>query len=199
MKRTELHRRLSLLNPRVNAQASLKARIAGGFYLLNFVTGSLALFFASHKLTGASNAYNLVATVCYVVVTLLFYELFKPVNRSVAFIASCFSLVGCALSLPFPFIPHPVSNLVLFGVYCLMTGYLILRSYFLPGVLGILMMIGGLGWLTFLSPALVHRLTPYNMAPAIAAEGALTLWLLIAGVNAERWNDQARLSSLSRS
>lgn len=84
MKRMDLHRRLSLFNSPADARAGLKARIAGGFYLLNFITGSLTLFFAGHKLTGASNACNLVATVCYVVVTLLFYELFKPANRSVA-------------------------------------------------------------------------------------------------------------------
>ena len=39
---------------------------------------------------------DLLAVLSYVVVTALFYELFKPVNRSVALIAAFFSLVGCA-------------------------------------------------------------------------------------------------------
>jgi hypothetical protein len=39
---------------------------------------------------------DLLAIVSYVVVTALFYELFKPVNRSLALIAAFLSLVGCA-------------------------------------------------------------------------------------------------------
>jgi hypothetical protein len=53
------------------------------------------------------------------------------------------------------------------------------------------MVIGGLGWLTFLSRSFADTLTPYNMAPGILAETALTLWLLIPGVNAQRWKEQA--------
>ena len=53
------------------------------------------------------------------------------------------------------------------------------------------MAIGGLGWLTFVLPPLAHRLSHFNMAPGIIGEGALTLWLLAAGVNAQRWNEQA--------
>jgi hypothetical protein len=34
-----------------------------------------------------------------------------------------------------------------------------------------------LGWLTFLSPPLANSMSPYNLAPGILGEGALTLWL----------------------
>src|SRR5690242_11005017 len=54
------------------------ARLAGVFYLLTFATGSLALF-AGSRLSSAS---GMIAGACYVVVTFLFYHLFKPVNRS---------------------------------------------------------------------------------------------------------------------
>ena len=53
------------------------------------------------------------------------------------------------------------------------------------------MAFGGVGWLTFISPQLTHNLTPFNMLPGMLGEGALTLWLLIAAVDVQRWNEQA--------
>jgi Domain of unknown function (DUF4386) len=104
-----------------------------------------------------------------------------------------FSLIGCALSILGVFHPGSTSlnPLVFFGCYCLLIGYLILRSTFLPRILGVLMAFGGLGWLTFVPPALSHQLSPYNVAPGILGETALTVWLLAMGVNARRWNEQA--------
>jgi hypothetical protein len=84
--------------------------------------------------------------------------------------------------------------LVFFGVYCLLIGYLIFRSTFLPRILGVLMAFGGLGWLTFLSPPLANYLSPYNLAPGMFGEGALTLWLLVVGVNVPKWQAQANAS-----
>jgi len=171
----------------------LKARIAGLFYLLTFVTGGFAAVFVGRGLVRYGDAANLIATACYVVVTLLFYTLFKAVNTNLSLLAAFFSLVGCALSTLsfFHLAPSHINPLVFFGLYCLLIGYLIFRSNFLPRILGVLMAIGGLGWLTFLSPPLANRLSPYNMAPGILGEGALTLWLLVVGVNAERWKEQA--------
>jgi hypothetical protein len=82
-------------------------------------------------------------------------------------------------------------SLVFFGFYCLLIGYLIFRSTYLPRILGVLMGFAGLGWLTFLSPPLAKYLYPYILAPGIFGEGSLTLWLLVMGVNAQRWNEQA--------
>jgi len=53
------------------------------------------------------------------------------------------------------------------------------------------MAFAGLGWLTFLSPELAKVLYPYNLAPGLLGEGALTLWLLVKGVDSERWREQA--------
>jgi len=172
-----------------DASPRRKVRIAGVFYLLNILTGAIALF-VSGRLGVAA---NLIAAACYVVVTLLFYYIFKPVNRSLSLLAAFFSLVGCAIGAlsPFHLAPLHINNLVFFGFYCLLISYLILRSTFLPRILGVLMAIGGLGWLTFLSPPLANYLSPYNLAPGILGEGALTLWLLVIGVNAQRWKEQA--------
>jgi uncharacterized protein DUF4386 len=172
-----------------------KARIAGAFYLLTILTGAFAAF-VSGKLLVYSEAANVVASACYAAVTFLFYGLFKPVDASVSLIASVFSLVGCALSVlaVLHLIPLPISSvnpLVFFGVYCLLIGYLIFQSTFLPRILGALMAFGGLGWLTFASPELADYLSPYNLAPGILGEGALTVWLLVCGLNAEKWERQA--------
>jgi uncharacterized protein DUF4386 len=175
------------------ASPSLKARIAGVFYLLTIFTGAFAAF-GSGRLVVYRDAVNLIASACYVVVTLLFYGLFKPVDASLSLIAAVFSLVGCASGAHslFHFLPSYISSvnpLVFFGCYCLLIGYLIFRSTFLPHILGVLMAIGGLSWLTFLSPELANYLSPYNLAPGILGEGALTVWLLVFGVNAERWKE----------
>jgi len=178
-----------MMEPTAEGSPRFKARIAGAFYLLNILTGALALFVSG----GLSFAAILVAALCYIVVTLLFYGIFKPVNRSLSLVAAFFSLVGCAISAlsPFHFVPAQINPLVFFGFYCLLIGYLIFRATFLPRILGALMAIGGLGWLTFLSPPLANSLSPYNLAPGILGEGALTLWLLVMGVNVERWKEQA--------
>jgi Domain of unknown function (DUF4386) len=71
---------------------------------------------------------------------------------------------------------------VFFGVYCLLIGYLIFKSAFLPRILGVLMALAGLGWLTFLSPPFANHLSPYNLVFGFLAELALMLWLLVMGV-----------------
>ncbi len=221
----------------------LKPRIAGVFYLLTFLTGGISAFVDGRlEVSGdaAATATNILAhqalfrlgfaadlsvVACYIAVTALFYELFKPVNRNLSLLAAFFSLVGCAIQgticlfhlAPFVVLGGPPYSTVFkveqlqalaymflelyaqafnicfafFGFYCLLIGYLIFRSTFLPRILGVLMAIGGLGWLTFLSPPLANSLWPYIAAPGILGEGSLTLWLLAMGVNVGRWKEQA--------
>lgn len=157
--------------------------------------------------------------------TALFYDLFKPVNRSLSLLAAFFSLVGCAtqalsrLSYLAPLAVlggapylsvfkaeqlHALALLLLvlfdqaynigmvfFGFYCLLIGYLIFRSTFLPRILGALMAFAGLVWLTFLSTPLANYLSPYNLASGLLGETSLMLWLLVIGVNVQRWKEQA--------
>ena len=81
-------------------------------------------------------------------------------------------------------------GLVFFGLHCFGVGYLILRSTFLPRIVGALMMAAGVGWLTFLLPLLAQSLAPFNMLPGAIGELSLTLWLLVKGVNLQRWQEQ---------
>ncbi len=171
-----------------DASPLFKARTAGVFWLMVFLAGSLALFVGSGI---AFSAANIVAPLCYIVVTLLLYDLLKPVSRSVSLVAAFFGLGGCAVSLfrLTPFIL--VRDLVFFGFQCLLVGYLIFRSTFLPRIFGALMGLAGLGWLTFLWPPLANSLSPWNLAPGMLGEGSLIVWLLVKGVNVQRWKEQA--------
>ena len=176
------------------ASPQFRARMAGVFYLGTFVAGVFALVFGRRLGVFYFYAANLIATACYIAVTLLFYDLFKPVSRGLSLLAAFISLAGLVtgtLSL-LHLAPSPINNLVFFGFYCLLIGYLIFRSTFLPRALGVLMAFGGLGWLTFLSPALAKSLSPYNLFPGILGEGVLTVSLLVFGLNVQRWNEQAR-------
>jgi len=85
-----------------------------------------------------------------------------------------------------------VINLGLFSVDCFATGYLIFRSTFLPRILGVLLIVGGICYLTnsvayFMPPHSVPDLFPYIYIPSLIAEVALAAWLAVAGVNVERW------------
>src|SRR6266516_117649 len=73
-------------------------------------------------------------------------------------------------------------SFVLFACFELVTGYLILRSTFLPRWLGWWWIAGGVAWLTFLWPPLATSIWPLLIAGG-AAEVALPVWLLVKGVN----------------
>jgi hypothetical protein len=81
-----------------------------------------------------------------------------------------------------------------FGCYNLLLGYLLFRSKFIPRILGVFMMITGLAYQMYLSPPLAERLFPYVIKPAGAlGELSLILWLIVMGVNSQRWYQQAGL------
>jgi hypothetical protein len=226
------------------------ARVAAIWYLLEFLTGGVAIsvvgkmitpgdaaatatkILANQALFQLGVAANVAQFVCYIAVTGLLYFLFKPVNARLSLLAAFFSLVGCtvgavsclfelapltvlggatylkmftagqlqAMALVFLNLYHQLFNMsfVFFGCYCLLIGYLILRSTFLPRFLGVGMLMAGLGWLTYLWPPLTLLLSPYIVAVGLG-EVALVIWLLVAGVNAERWSEQARRHGASTS
>jgi hypothetical protein len=177
------------------AEATLrsKARITGVVYLLYFLTAILAEFLVGRGLVAYGNTVNVVAFAFYIAVTVLFYHVFKPVNRSLSLFAALVSIVGCTIgSLSvFHLAPPDISAFLFFGPYCVLIGYLIFRSTFLPRILGVLMAIAGLGWLIFLLPSLPNYLANAIEALGILAEASLMLWLLVMGVNEQRWRELA--------
>ena len=159
-----------------------RARIAGLFYLVTFITGVLALVVGGR----AGAVAGAIAGASYIAVTVLFYLLFAPIHRGVSLVAACVSFAGIIAG--FAGVAG-IPPLVFFGVYCLLIGYLALGSD-LPRYLGVLMVVAGLGWLTFLSPQLTRSLYPYNLAPGMLGEGLLTAWLLVVGRQPARVVDE---------
>jgi hypothetical protein len=160
------------------------ARIAGLFYALNVVLGILALVLGNQGRADAANLVLLLAALDYALVALLLGRLFEPAGRALSWAVAVVGLAGCALSAgrPLHLFTSPVNALAVFGLYCIGLGVLVVRSALLPRVLGFLLMLGGVSWLTFASPALAQQLAPFNMAPGAIAEILFTLWLLIFAV-----------------
>ena len=234
----EMMQRIAESSPR------LRARMAGVFQLLEAVTAASGEVIILDRLVVTGNAAataanilgherlfwlgfasSLIAVAFHIAWALLFYELLKPVNRSVSLLAAFVILVGCAIqaltSLLYlapllilqggsslsAFTPEQLQALALmfvklnryafdiylvfFGFWCVLIGYLIFRSTFLPRVLGVLLAISGLGWVTYLSPPLANYLWPFIAAASALGEIPLELWLIVMGVNVQRWKEQA--------
>ena len=78
--------------------------------------------------------------------------------------------------------------LVFFGFTCLLYGYVIFRSGFLPRTIGVLMQLAGLGYLVaclaaMFAPALSRVITPLILIPPLIGESSFCLWLLVKGVD----------------
>jgi hypothetical protein len=170
-----------------------KARMAGVLYLLSVLTVTFTELFVHGRLNIAG---GLIAISGMVGVTLLVYNLFKPTNGSLSLLAAFFGLVGLTFE-ALRWQPRGMNIAIVFaGFYCILIGYLIFRSAFLPRFLGVLMVFAGLGWITYLSPRLVNYLSPYNLAASFLAEVSVFLWLLVMGVNVQRWNEQASAAAV---
>jgi Domain of unknown function (DUF4386) len=178
------------------ASPRFKARMAGALNFFSLLTAGFTETFVRGRLNLVG---GYIAICSMVVVTLLLYGIFKPVNRGLSLLAASFAFVGLAFE-GLRWQPQGINiAIVIHGFYCLLIAYLIFRSTFLPRILGALTAFAGLGWLTFLSNPLVNHLSPYNLASAIVAELSLMLWLLVMGVNVQRWKEQAGAAEERRS
>jgi Domain of unknown function (DUF4386) len=85
---------------------------------------------------------------------------------------------------------------VFYGFDFICVAYLVLRSTFLPRAIGVLLAIDALAYLTdgfatMIAPGFAAHLLPWIGLPTIIGEGSLCLWLLVVGVNVERWQERA--------
>jgi len=84
-------------------------------------------------------------------------------------------------------------GLIFFGFTCLVNGYLIFKSGYLPRTIGVLIQIAGLCYLTnsfalLLAPQFAHIIFPAILLPAFIGELSFCLWLIVKGVNVQKWN-----------
>jgi hypothetical protein len=219
------------------------ARMAGALWLIVILTSIVAVIAGTSldldgdpgtlaaNVLGSASKIRLIfvalffGKICYLGVTVLLYELLKPVNKSVALFGAFCGLAGLlsggaghinlltALSLLeesrratepvasqlqgaakilLGTAPRFSSEDVYFGCQIASVGYLIARSYFVPRVIGVLLVLGGSCFLitsftNFLSPGLGGRLAPLLLPIVLLGEGSLTLWLLVRGVDVEKW------------
>ena len=84
-------------------------------------------------------------------------------------------------------------SLLFFGFVCLLLGHLIVRSGFMPRLVGVLMQIAGACYLVncfsyLIAPAFAATLLPWILLPAFVGELTLCLWLLVKGIDVPKWH-----------
>jgi len=161
-------------------------------------------------------AIPLVAVGFHVTWALLLYQLFSVVNRTINQLALFAILIGCAIQAvaavvylsPLIVLQSDAHQgelamllinmsrltfdvyIIFFGFWCVLLGYLIVRSTFMPRVIGALLILDGIGWMTYLVPPFATSIYTFIAVVAGVAEFSLLLWMLIFGVNNERWREQ---------
>jgi hypothetical protein len=229
---------------------STRGRILAALYLFVIIAGIIAQAGIADRLVvrddAARTAANIVANTslyrlaftifmlemtAQIVVTLLWYDLLKPVNRSVARVATVLGLTASGIktmarlfyyaplillggasylsaiqpaqletmSLIFIKINNQGAAIALtfFGFETLLRGWLVYESGFLPRFLGVISMIGGLGWLTWIWPPLGSQTFVPVALFAIAGVFVTCGWLFIRGVDDEKWRARAAQAATS--
>jgi hypothetical protein len=96
-----------------------------------------------------------------------------------------------------------ILGMICFGVQCFLVGYLVVRSTFLPKSLGVILMVGGSGYLVagfthMLSPPLAAQIGRYTLLPGEAAEMLMALWLTLFGINTAKWQQAIGAAELAQ-
>lgn len=239
-----------MTHPLTESSPSTRGRILAALYLLVIIGGIIAQVFISDRLVVRDDAaktaanilsnrslYRLAFTIfmiemaAQIALSMMFYDLLKPVNRSVARMAAIMGLIASGIKTMtrlFYYVPlillggapylsafQPAQlealalafirinsqgaaiALVFFGFETVLRGWLIFNSGFLPRFLGVLSMIGGIGWLTWLWPPLGSQAFTAVALFAIVGVIATSGWLFIRGVDDAKWRQRAALATTS--
>ena len=223
------------------------ARTAGVLYLIITIAAIFAHFYVPSTIivpgdaaATANNIVNngtlfrvggvgseLIVLLSEIILSVLLYFIFKPVNRTLSMLAAVSRLAMTTIH-GFNLINYFFAMLLLNGagylaafdagqlqglvmlfldahsygftigiafltLHVFMLGYLIIKSGFIPKIFGILFLAAGVGYLIdsfALLLSTTYETTPAYIAVTIAiAELAFPLWLLIKGVNVEKWDE----------
>ncbi len=149
-----------LLRP-VNATLSLLAAFFGIVATATFATAELFYFMASVPILDADVRRHLTT------------------DQSTLFTYAALTLYGYGGTV----------FMVFYGVATALRGYLFYRSSYFPRWLGALLLLAGMGFIVknVVVVALPQYDSDFILAPMFAAMIALAAWLLLKGVNRERW------------
>ena len=171
----------------------IEARVAGALYIFSMLLGVAGPILIGHKMQLQGDWANMGAAILYTGVTVLFWDLFRPISEWLSACIAIFSLIANWLPQSWYKAAH-TSIFLYFGLYCLLISYLIFRSHFLPKFVGVSMACAGVCWLTTTWPWLGSAIAPYNGLVGLLGEGGLAGYLVIVGLSERRWREQAELS-----
>jgi hypothetical protein len=239
-----------MTHPLQETSPTARGRILATLYLVVISGGIIAQAFIADRLVvyddAATTAANILANTslyrlaftifmiemaAQMALSMMFYDLLKPVNRSIARAALIMGLTASGIktmarlfyyaplillggaSYLATFQPTQLETLslafirinsqgaaialVFFGFETILRGWLIFHSGFLPRFLGVLSMIGGIGWLTWLWPPFGSQAFTGVALFAIAGVVATSGWLFIRGVDDVKWRQRAALATTS--
>lgn len=178
------------------------------------LTATVANFRDNEGLFKLSMVAALLIQMVHIILVLMLYRLFVSVNRSVAKILVLLAMLGVPIAL-LNEVNHGAILLVLYnpdisssfvmlflgihhygviiagifwGLWLLPMGYLVYKSNFMPKIIGIALMIGCFG---YLADSFIYILEPnfgFQFAQFMfIGEAMIAFWLLIMGVNEEKW------------
>ncbi len=176
---------------------------------------------ASESLFRLGIVRNLLAPLVMLSVVLVLYQLFKPVNKNMARLMVIFVLLGVSISMLNQLTKFAALQLlsgadylkvftteqlqalallslrlpgniatIFWGLWLFPLGYLVFKSGFLPRILGVLLMMSCFGYLIGTFAIFLGYRMNIGLFAALG-EILFLLWLLIKGVNAERWEKRA--------
>jgi Domain of unknown function (DUF4386) len=182
----------------ISRESLWRFHIADELFLLMCAVALLLIFFVllrpvSRNLILLAVFFNLVAIIIEAATTMRLLEALFPLGNAGYLKAFTPEQLYALASLSLKSHGYGFGvSLLFFGCFCVIVGYLIFRSGYLPKTIGILMQVAGVCYLTnsfalILSPAVANRLFPAILVPAFIGEVSLCLWLLVKGMNVERW------------
>lgn len=158
---------------------SLRARMAGLLYVAAVAAAVAGEFVLRRAPSWVAIA---LPVVCYAAVMLLLYSLLRRIQAGLALLALALGLAGLCLEALRWQPAHINWAMALHGGFCLVTGWLLARSGYVPRAPALAMALAGVVWLLYLLPPLLRRVTPYNTVAGLVAEALPMLWLLAAGI-----------------